>query len=143
VSGAVALYVVYRLLRRVRAVRRLERRVRYRLLWRTGITRIGGILLSLYLVANIFVLTLLRDDLERWAGVVAAVNAIPLFHGGRTNIFIHYFGLNAHSVAHGIIGFVVIVEGLLHAGLALGRTQLQTSLWDYLVRTGASCAKGC
>jgi hypothetical protein len=140
VLGAIALYPIYRLLRllrRIRAVRRLERRFRYHVIWSAGITWIGGILLSIYLLINGFVLVLLRDDLERWAGVVAAVNSIPLFLGGRRNIFIHYFGLNAHNVAHCIIGFVVIVEGLLHAGLAFSRTQFRTSPWEYLVRTQA------
>lgn len=138
VLGAIALYPVYRLLRRIRAVRRLERRFQYRVFWSTGITWIGAIILSLYLLVNGVVLVLLRVNLERWAGVVAAVNSVPLFLGARRNIVIHYFGLNAHHVAHCAIGFVVIAEGLLHAGFALRRTRLRTSPWDFIVSTQTS-----
>jgi len=138
VLGAIALYPVYRLLRllrRIKAVRRLERRFRYLVVWNTGITWLGAILISLYLFVNGFILVLLRNELERWAGIGAAINSIPLFLGGRRNIIIHYFGLNAHKLVHCVIGFAVIIEGLLHAALAFKRTQLRTSPWEYLVST--------
>ena len=138
--GTICLYSFYmlllhKLLRRMRTFRRLERRLQYRLVWATRITWSSGILIFIYLAINGAVLIFLRADAERWAGVAAALNSVPLFLGGRRNVFIHYFGLHAHAMAHCIVGSVVIIEGLLHAGLTLGRAGLHTSLWDFLVRT--------
>ncbi|KAK0702714.1 hypothetical protein B0H67DRAFT_558329 [Lasiosphaeris hirsuta] len=129
VLAVLALYSVYSFLRWLRGS---KSRLRYLVIWNTGVTWVAAIPTSLYILANGVVLVLFRDRLERWAGVLAAINSIPLFLGGRRNIVIYYFGLNVHKTAHCIIGLVVIIEGLLHAGLALNKTQLRMSPWDYL-----------
>lgn len=144
VLGTLALYPVYKivlcchkLLRRDRNFRYVERRFQYSLLRGTRITWTGGILILLYALINAAVLIYLRSQLERWAGIVATINSIPLFLGGRQNVVIRYFGLNAHDIMHCTVGMIVIIEGFLHAALAAYRARLSTSIWVYIVRSHA------
>ena len=108
-------------------------RLQYLVIRNTGVTWVAAIPISLYILANGIVLVLFRDRLERWACVLTAINSMPLFLGRRRNIIIHYFGLSAHNTAHCILGLVAIIEGLLYSGLAINKTRLRTSPWDYLV----------
>ncbi len=144
VLGTIAVYLCLRCVPGVRGLeRRALRSLRYRLVWRTRITWTGGILLCLYLLGNGALLVYLRENVETWAGVAAAVNSIPLFLGGRSNIVIHCLGLYAHEVIHCTVGLVVIVEGFLRAGFVLARARLNTSVWDFLVSAQATGWKHC
>ena len=131
--AVVALYPLYKLLRHITAIRRLERCFRYRIVPIIGVTWSGAFAISVYLIANGVTLVLQRDRLERWAGVIAAVNLVPLFLGGRRNIVIHYFGLHAHHTLHCTVGCVAIVAGCLHFIFAVKSNPSRTSPWEYLV----------
>lgn len=89
-----------------------------------SISRLQATLITLYLVANgvsmsIGVHTL--KDLQYRAGAVACANLIPLFFGGRMNFWLDSLGcsLHAYYLMHRWAGRVLVLEGLLHASLAI------------------------
>ena len=55
------------------------------------------------------------------SGMLASINMIPLFAGGRTSSLVDFLGvpLNDHRLAHHWIGRVAVAQGLLHTVLAL------------------------
>jgi predicted ferric reductase len=93
-----------------------------------GVTRLQGLLVAGYLGINGFCMGLgvkTTSDLVSRAGLMAAVNVIPLFLGGRTNMLANFIGISIHSyyLAHHWIGRVVIIQSLLHVGLAIAAGQ--------------------
>ena len=111
----------------------LKCHLQYLVIRNTSVTQVAAIPTSLYILANGIVLVLFRDRLERWAYVLAAINLMPLFLSRRRNIIIYYFGLSAHNTAYCILGLIAIIKGLLYTRLAINKTRLRISLWDYLV----------
>ncbi|KAF7943008.1 hypothetical protein EAE96_010954 [Botrytis aclada] len=94
----------------------------------TGVTRLQGLLVGGYLAINGFCMGLgvktMSDVISR-AGIMASVNIVPLFLGGRTNTLANFIGISIHSyyIAHHWIGRVVIVQSLLHVGFAIAAGQ--------------------
>ncbi|KAK0627164.1 hypothetical protein B0T14DRAFT_129392 [Immersiella caudata] len=91
-----------------------------------SITRLEFVILALYFGANVTFLFLRRVNLGSSAATLAVINATPLFLGGHTNPFADLAGvpLSTYHIFHHFIGRVVIVEGVLHAVLALKRSRL-------------------
>ena len=77
-------------------------------------------------------------DLISRTGVMASINMVPLFLGGRTSIVVDLLGVSMHSyyLAHHWIGRVVAVQGLIHAILAMRK--IQTTTFDATQVTGLS-----
>ncbi|KAI3333821.1 hypothetical protein F4824DRAFT_512983, partial [Ustulina deusta] len=119
------------------------RNVRYPLLlprryW-MSITRLESIILALYFGANVAILILGRTNIGSLAAMLAAINATPLFLGGRTNPLADFIGipLSTYYVFHHFIGRVVITEGIIHAALAFRQSRLdQTTTSGYIVFGG-------
>jgi hypothetical protein len=61
------------------------------------------------------------SDLALRCGMMASVNMIPLFLGGRTSMLANFLGISLHTyyLAHHWIGRIVIVQSLLHVGLVI------------------------
>jgi len=59
-----------------------------------------------------------RSDLISRSGLMASINLIPLFLGGRTNVLASFLGISLHTyyLAHHWVGRVVIIQGLIHVG---------------------------
>ena len=90
----------------------------------TSITYIEASLLGAYVIANGVCMGLDvhgTSDLMLQSGMMASVNLIPLFLGGRTNLLANSFGIPLHTyyLAHHWVGRMVVTQGLLHAGLAI------------------------
>lgn len=104
------------------------RHVSYPLLLRrrywSSVTRLQGAMVGGYVIINGFCMGLgIRNasDLMVRSGMMASINLIPLFLGGRTNILANFLGISLHSyyLAHHWIGRIVIIQSFLHAGLAI------------------------
>ena len=91
-----------------------------------SITWLEFVILALYFGANGTFLFLRRVNVGSTAATLAVINATPLFLGGHTNPFADFIGipLSTYHIFHHFIGRVVIVEGVLHAALALKRSRL-------------------
>jgi hypothetical protein len=63
----------------------------------------------------------LMSDLMIRSGVMASINLIPLFMGGRTSRLANFLGISLHTyyIAHHWIGWLVIIQSGLHVALAL------------------------
>lgn len=84
-----------------------------------------------YLAINGFCMGLgikTTSDIISRAGIMASVNLIPLFLGGRTNALANFIGISIHSyyIAHHWIGRVVIAQSFLHVGFAIAAGQRWT-----------------
>jgi len=93
--------------------RRLPRR-----LWQ-GLNGVEGGLFIGYIVFNGFCMGWGVDniaDLVPRAGMMAVLNLIPLFCGGRTSTLVDFLGISLHSyyLAHHWIGRMVVLQGLVH-----------------------------
>ena len=91
-----------------------------------SITRLEFGVIVLLLAANAATLVWPIPDiltLERRPATLAAINAVSLFLGGRTNPPTHLVGipLSIYYLFHYWIGRITIIEGLLHASFALYR----------------------
>lgn len=102
------------------------RNIQYRLLRRgphyINMTWLEFIAILLYIGGNIVGLTLGGVAGLQWrAGMLALINATPLYLGGRTNPLADWVGvpLSTYYLTHRWIGAVAVVEGLLHTALAL------------------------
>ncbi|KAJ9130127.1 hypothetical protein NKR23_g12343 [Pleurostoma richardsiae] len=92
-----------------------------------GVTWLELLVFLSFLAANAYPLVMCAvrggslGVLGNTAAMMAVMNATPLFLGGRTNPLVDRIGIARHTyyLAHHWIGRVVVVEGLLHAGLAL------------------------
>jgi hypothetical protein len=108
------------------------RNVAYPLLVRrryfANITRLHGLAVASFVIMNGFCMGLgirrahLVSDLMIRSGVMASINLIPLFMGGRTNMMANFLGISLHTyyIAHHWIGRLVVILSLLHVGLVLG-----------------------
>lgn len=90
----------------------------------TSITRFQGLLVGSYVIINGFCMGLgikNSSDLLLRSGTMAAINMIPLFLGGRTSVFANFLGVSLHTyyIAHHWVGRVVIIQGMVHVGLAI------------------------
>lgn len=116
-----------------------------------SVSRAQGLYVSTYIIMNGFCMGLgirsthLTTDLISRTGVMASINMVPLFLGGRTSIMVDMLGVSVHSyyLAHHWISRVVVVQGLIHAGLVMSK--VKTSTFDatqvagLLVSTCALC----
>ena len=61
------------------------------------------------------------SDLISRSGMMASINLIPLFLGGRTSVLANFLGISLHTyyLAHHWIGRIVVLQGLLHVGLVI------------------------
>jgi hypothetical protein len=89
-----------------------------------GVTRLQGAVLGGYFGINGFCMGLgitSRSELMARSGMLASINLIPLFLGGRTSVLANFLGISLHTyyIAHHWIGRLVILQGLLHVGLAI------------------------
>lgn len=115
----------------------------YRMLWYPvfikrrysgSVSRAQGLYVLAYIVMNGFCMGLgirpghLTTDLISRTGVMASINMVPLFLGGRTSIVVDMLGVSVHSyyLAHHWIGRVVAVQGLIHSGLVISRVNSST-----------------
>lgn len=66
------------------------------------------------------------EDLISRTGMMASINIVPLFFGGRTSTMAEFLGFSLHTyyLAHHWVGRIVALQSLLHAALivAQGRT---------------------
>jgi hypothetical protein len=97
-----------------------------------SITRFQAMFIITYVAANGILMSIdihSISDLQHRAGALATVNIMPLFLGGRMNIFLDYVGMSLHSyhMMHHWVGRTVVVQGFLHAVLAI----YSTTKWEY------------
>ncbi len=90
----------------------------------SSITRWQGFLVSSYFIANGVLMGLgikTMSDLLVCSGLMASINLIPLFLGGRTNVLANYVGISLHTyyIAHHWLGRLVIFQSLLHVALVI------------------------
>ncbi len=90
----------------------------------TGATGSHVILLLGYVIANGACMAIdVRStrDLMLRSGMMASANMIPLFLGGRTSFLANSAGISLHTyyLAHHWVGRVAIMQGILHASLAI------------------------
>lgn len=91
--------------------------------WWTA-TRLQACCLIVYLAANLLVLFLALGNarqFEQRAAIMALINMVPLFIGGRTNPLADALGISVQSYyfAHNWIGRVAILEAVLHSIVVL------------------------
>ncbi len=101
-----------------------------------SVTRLECIVLALYFGANCAILILRRANIGPMAAKLAVINAILLFLGGRTSPLADFIGipLSTYYVFHHFIGRVVVIEGVIHAGLAFRHSRPdQTTTSGYIV----------
>lgn len=92
-----------------------------------SVTRAEGVLLIVYVIINSLGLGLgihsVLDlaDLAHRAGLLAVVNLIPLFLGGRTNSLGDSLNISLHAYyfAHHWAGRMAIIQGVLHVALVV------------------------
>jgi hypothetical protein len=94
-----------------------------------SVTWLQSILLSGYVIANGFAMGLdihNIQDLIRRTGLMATVNMVPLFLGGRTSVLAQFMGISIHSyyLFHHWIGRIVAIQGMLHFGLLVATGQV-------------------
>ena len=87
-------------------------------------TRFQGGLVGIYIILNGFCMGLgikSSAELLTRSGLMASINLIPLFMGGRTSMLANLLGISLHTyyLAHHWIGRVVIVQSLIHVGLVI------------------------
>lgn len=85
-----------------------------------SVTRLQGLCISIYIGANALCMGLNvsgAQAFEQRAALMAIVNAVPLFLGGRTNPLTDLLGVSLPSyyLAHHWIGRVVIIEATIHS----------------------------
>jgi hypothetical protein len=90
----------------------------------TGVTGLQGLLVGTYIFINGLCMGLCiecNSDLMSRTGMMASINLIPLFLGGRTSVLANFLGISLHTyyLAHHWVGRVVIIQGLLHVGLVV------------------------
>lgn len=90
------------------------------------ITRLQAVLLVVYGSINVVVLSLFLGDgppLEQRAALVSTLNVITVFLGGRTNPLVDManVSLRTYYFWHFWAGRVILIEGLIHAGLQIAR----------------------
>ena len=96
-----------------------------------GVTRLEFGVIVLVIAANAFALLFdigeanRREALAKRAAIVAAINATPLFLGGRTNPLANLLGipLSRYYLFHHWLGRIVAIKGLIHAVLSVIRFQ--------------------
>lgn len=101
-----------------------------------SVTKLEALVLAFHLGSNAVLLYRARANLQSRAATLAAVNTVPLFLGGHTNILADRLGvpLSTYYVFHHFLGRVVIIEGLLHASLLLARSRWNpTTISGYIV----------
>jgi hypothetical protein len=115
-----------------KALEEIAHRMQYPVLFRRrayywmGITRLEFVVIILLLAANVAAIVWPVEDIltvERRLAMLAAINAVSVFLGGRTNPPTDLVGipLSTYYLFHHWIGRVTIIEGLLHASFALHR----------------------
>lgn len=136
VLGGIGIYIFLFMFKQVKFVFRryfwYVPLLRRRRLW--GSVSLGqGFLVTLYIVLNGFAMGVGIDitnasDLITRTGLLASINTVPLFFGGRTSILAEILGFSFHSyyLAHHWIGRVVVLQSLLHAILVAARGELWT-----------------
>ncbi|RYC63891.1 hypothetical protein CHU98_g2325 [Xylaria longipes] len=102
------------------------------------VTRLQALLLVVYVSANGLVLALFpgnHPSLEQRAALVSTLNIVTVFLGGRTNPLIDManVSLQTYYFWHIWAGRVILVEGLLHAGIRIAH---QASRTDSLAVSG-------
>jgi len=90
----------------------------------TSITWIQALLMFIYVIGNGVCMGLEVQDLSQLmirSGSIASVNIIFLFLGGRRNFVAGRIGLPLHVyyLAHHLVGRMVVLQGILHAVLAI------------------------
>lgn len=90
----------------------------------SSVTRLQGGLVGSYIIINGACMGLgirTTSDLLIRSGVMASINLIPLFLGGRTSIISDFLGISIHTyyLAHHWIGRIVIIQSLVHVGLVI------------------------
>jgi hypothetical protein len=78
-----------------------------------------AVVLVIWFAVNISIMA--SSDVMIRSGMLASVNLVLLFLGGRTSFLPEFLGvpLDAYYLAHHWIGRTVVLQGLLHAGLAV------------------------
>jgi len=89
-----------------------------------SVTRFQAAIVGSYMIINGFCMGLgirTSSELMVRCGVMASINIIPLFLGGRTNYFSNLLGISLHTyyLAHHWIGRIVIFQSLLHVALVV------------------------
>lgn len=92
----------------------------------TSVTGIQAIVLLTYVIVNgacmgIGITLKNTKGLMLRSGIMASVNMMPLFLGGRTSTLANGIGISLHTyhLVHHWVGRIVIIQGLLHASLAI------------------------
>jgi hypothetical protein len=96
--------------------------------WRysDSVTYMQALVLLIYSILNGIALGLgIKDksDFIVRCGIIASINMMLLYLGGRTSIIANYFQVSLHMyyLLHHWIGRIVILQGVLHAVLAISR----------------------
>lgn len=90
----------------------------------TSVTRLQGAMIGSYYIINGFCMGLgirSRADLIARSGMMASINLVPLFLGGRTSMLANFLGISLHTyyLTHHWIGRLVVIQSLLHVALVI------------------------
>jgi hypothetical protein len=88
-----------------------------------SVTFLQGILIGFYIGGNGYAMWAGWKDLISRSGLLASINLVPLFLGGRTNLLAEFLGVSLQSyyLMHHWVGRVAILQGLVHALLVIRR----------------------
>lgn len=127
----------------------VSRRVRYPLLiqrryW-MSMTWFECAILLVVLGGNLFALFYAVPEAPvsfgRRAAVVATINMVPLFLGGRTNLVVDFLRipLSTYYIFHHWIGRIAIIQCMLHSAIVLNRLSSieQTALAKNVIMSGS------
>jgi hypothetical protein len=89
-----------------------------------SVTRLQGAMIGSYFIINGLCMGLgikNKADLMARSGMMASINLIPLFLGGRTSMLANFLGISLHTyyLAHHWIGRLVIIQSILHIVLVI------------------------
>jgi hypothetical protein len=125
VAGSIGILILFWLCRTyaspfIRSPRPLLLEYRY---YCPSVTRSQAIIIALYAAANgvgMGLFTRGREEVGLRSGLMATANLIPLFMGGRTNIIADSLNvsLRTYYLLHYWIGRLVVLQALIHIGLA-------------------------
>jgi hypothetical protein len=106
----------------------------------TSVTSIQAIALLAYVITNGVCMGIgVRNikDLMLRSGMLASVNMVPLFLGGRTSSLANGVRIPLHTyyLVHHWVGRVAVIQGLLHASLAIssGNTARKPTISEIMV----------
>ncbi|RPB10042.1 hypothetical protein P167DRAFT_281345 [Morchella conica CCBAS932] len=107
----------------------------------TNVTRTEALLYLVYIIGNIiavFVEDLTRKGIQSRAGFLALINMAPLVLVGRPNSLVNSYMISQRTQErlHTVIGYMVLVQSVIHTAIGISMNQNQRSFTGYLAVGG-------